>query len=224
MAAAGHAGDDVALYETVQAVGMELCPALGISIPVGKDSMSMKTVWRDADEIEHSVAAPVSCVISAFAPVEDTSLTLTPVLSSEDANSQLYFLDLSGGHQRLGCSSLAQVYEQVGCQTPDVNDPEKLKNGFLAVQQMVRQGLLGAYHDRSDGGVLVAAIEMAFASRCGLKLDFSSDSDDCLALLFNEELGMVLQIPDENFDQTHEIIETFDLVDCFKVIGQAVTG
>ena len=170
MAAAGHPGDDAALYETVKAVGMELCPALGIAIPVGKDSMSMKSVWHDQTGAEHSVTAPISCVISAFAPVTDTAKTLTPELQRPLQQSSLWLLDLSGGKQRLGCSALAQVFNQVGNQTPDVDDADLLKRGWRAVQEMLDRGLISAYHDRSDGGLLAASLEMSFAARCGLQL------------------------------------------------------
>jgi len=132
MAAAGHNGDDAALYETVQAIGMELCPELGIAIPVGKDSMSMKTVWQDQRGDSHSVTSPVSCVISAFAPVDNVDLTLTPELNTENQSS-IMLLDLSGGKQRLACSILAQVYKQVGTQTPDVDDSQLLKNGCISL-------------------------------------------------------------------------------------------
>ena len=196
MAAANHEGDDAALYETVKAVGMELCPALGIAIPVGKDSMSMKSVWRDQNDHERSVTSPVSCVISAFAPVVDVNKTITPAMSSGFENSSLILIDLSGGKQRLGCSALAQVYQQVGTQTPDVDSAKLLKNGFNTVQAILEKGLISAYHDRSDGGLIVSALEMAFASRCGL--DINLKTDDLLATLFNEELGMLVQVTDAN--------------------------
>jgi len=195
MAAAGHTGDDAALYETVKAVGMELCPDLGIAIPVGKDSMSMKSVWQDNDNNERSVTSPVSCVISAFAPVLDINKTLTPELDLS-SDSELLLVDLASGQQRLACSALAQVYNQVGTQTPDVDDASVLKNGFLAIQSLIEQSLITAYHDRSDGGLIVAALEMAFASRCGLELDVKAD--DALAALFNEELGALIQVPTAN--------------------------
>ncbi len=224
MAAAGHPGDDAALYETVKAVGMELCPALGIAIPVGKDSMSMKSVWQDKTGEEHSVTAPISCVITAFAPVVDTAKTLTPVLQTPVENSQLYFLDLSAGQQRLGCSSLAQVFNQVGTQTPDVDDAALLKKGFIATQRMLEGGLLDAYHDRSDGGLITAVIEMAFASRCGLDLSLTNGRDDNLAALFNEELGMLLQVSNNNATAVNQIIEEAGLGEQFSSIGKAVLG
>jgi len=229
MAAAGHPGDDAALYETVKAVGMELCPALGIAIPVGKDSMSMKSVWQDEQGKERSVTAPVSCVISAFAPVLDTAKTLTPVLAKPYSTSKLYMLDLSGGQQRLACSSLAQVYNQVGCTTPDVDDAQLLKHGFIALQEMLQQDLLRAYHDRSDGGLITAALEMAFASRCGLSLTLAEELgggelDALLPYLFNEELGVLLQIRDDQLAEVQQILSKFDLHPHFSCIGSAQDG
>ncbi len=220
MAAAGHEGDDVALYETVKAVGMELCPNLGIAIPVGKDSMSMKSVWQDEQGDTRSVTSPVSCVISAFAPVDDTDKTLTPVLSGNGAD--LILLDLSSGQQRLGGSILAQVYNQVGTKTPDVDDADLLKRGFLAVQELVRDEVLSAYHDRSDGGLISTLLEMAFASRCGL--DISLDSVDTLAVLFNEELGAVLEVPVDKRAQFDSVIAKFDLTDAVLALGKATIG
>jgi phosphoribosylformylglycinamidine synthase len=208
MAAAGHPGDDAALYATVKAVGMELCPQLGIAIPVGKDSMSMKSVWQDSGGQEHSVTAPVSCVISAFAPVVDANKVLTPVLDTAP-DASVYLLDLSGGQQRLACSVLAQVYGQVGHETPDVDDPKLLKNGLLAVQKLVANSLLTAYHDRSDGGVLTALCEMAFASRCGLHVMLDGEPESPLAQLFNEELGILLQIKPERLADAQSVLAEF---------------
>ncbi len=220
MAAAGHTGDDAALYETVKAVGMELCPELGIAIPVGKDSMSMKTVWQDPAGETRSVTAPVSCVISAFAPVLDTDKTVTPVLKEQD--SELVLIDLSGGKQRLACSILAQVYNQVGTQTPDVDDSALLKNGFLAIQKLLDDSLLSAYHDRSDGGLLTAALEMAFAGRMGL--DLNVNGEDALAALFNEELGALVQVSSANKARFEQVINEFGLAEHIRVVGKPVTG
>jgi len=219
MAAAGHSGDDAALYETVKAVGMELCPDLGIAIPVGKDSMSMKSVWQDESGNERSVTAPVSCVISAFAPVDDTNKTLTPALDTSSA-SNLLLIDFASGQERLACSALAQVYNQVGSQTPDVDNPSVLKNGFLAVQELIEQGLISAYHDRSDGGLISTVLEMAFASRCGLAL--SIDSDDALATLFNEELGAVIQVLTSNQAKVDQVLTKYGF-DAIK-LGSPVAG
>ncbi|NND82476.1 MAG: phosphoribosylformylglycinamidine synthase [Gammaproteobacteria bacterium] len=230
MAAAGHPGDDSALYETVRAVGMELCPALGIAIPVGKDSMSMKSVWQQ-DGRQHSVTAPVSCVISAFAPVNDVSRTLTPVLqvqytgTEEHAEqSRLILVDLAAGQQRLACSALAQVYQQVGQETPDVDDPQILKNGFNALQAALRAGLLSAYHDRSDGGLIVTLLEMAFAARCGLELDLVGDAGAELALLFNEELGAVVQVDAQHRAAFDALMQQAGLAESCIDLGVATRG
>jgi len=225
MAAAGHTGDDATLYETVQAIGMELCPALGIAIPVGKDSMSMKSAWLDADGKQRSVTAPVSCVISAFAPVDNINKTLTPVLDISgdgENNSTLLLLDLSGGKQRLACSVLAQVYQQVGTQTPDVDDSELLKNGFLALQNLVDNELISAYHDRSDGGLLITLLEMAFASRCGLNICLKDDN--ALSALFNEELGVVVQVSMANKQRVASVLADYGLSDHVSELGYPTNG
>ncbi len=193
MAAAGHPGEDAKLYETVKAIGMELCPALGISVPVGKDSMSMKTVWQDGDT-KREMAAPLSLIISGFAPITDVRRTLTPQLRTDLGESELILIDLGKGANRLGASALAQVYKQVGHHGADLNDPEALKHFFAAIQGLNKDGLLLAYHDRSDGGLFATVCEMAFAGRCGLALDISELGEDVLAALFSEELGAVIQI------------------------------
>jgi phosphoribosylformylglycinamidine synthase len=191
MAAAGAPGQDAALYDAVRAVGMELCPALGIAIPVGKDSMSMRTAWDDK-----SVVSPVSLIVSAFARVPDVRNALTPLLDTQTANTCLVLVALSG-QQRLGGSMLAQCYEQFGSDVPDVDDPQALKTFFAGVQALRSQGKVLAYHDRSDGGLIATLCEMAFASRCGLHVDLP---DDGLAGLFNEELGAVLQVRRSDMD------------------------
>jgi phosphoribosylformylglycinamidine synthase len=187
MAAAGSPGEDAALYDTVQAVGLELCPQLGIAIPVGKDSLSMKTVWDDK-----TMTAPLSLIITAFAPVSDIRATLTPQLQAQD--SVLILIDLGQGKNRLGGSVLAQVYNQLGNQAPDVDDADLLKRFFDTVQKLNQDQLLLAYHDRSDGGLLAAAAEMMFAGRRGVDLQLAGLDGDVLSLLFNEELGAVVQV------------------------------
>ncbi|RBP50959.1 phosphoribosylformylglycinamidine synthase [Arenicella xantha] len=223
MAAGGHSGDDAALYATVKAVGMELCPELGIAIPVGKDSMSMKSVWLDEQRKERSVTAPVSCIISAFAPVDDVRKTCTPELDLA-SESGLYLLDLSGGQQRLGCSILAQVFGQVGTETPDVDSSTLLKSGLLAIQTMIADGLLLAYHDRSDGGLVTALLEMAFASRCGLDIKLSGDQSSSLSVLFNEELGVVLQIADSQLARVNTVLDQANISHALLPLGKAVSG
>jgi len=195
MAAAGHPGEDAALYDTVRAVALELCPALGISIPVGKDSMSMKTVWQDASGAQRAVTAPLSLIVSAFAPVIDVRRTLTPQLRTDKGETDLILVDLAKGANRLGGSALAQVYGQLGDAAPDVDDPRMLRLFFHVIQALNELGFAYAYHDRSDGGLLATICEMAFAGRTGVRIDLSDLGSDPIAALFNEELGAVLQVP-----------------------------
>ncbi len=226
MAAAGHPGEDARLYETVKAVGMELCPALGITIPVGKDSMSMKTRWQD-NGVDKSVTAPLSLVVSGFAPVQDIRSTLTPQLRLDKGETDLVLVDLGRGQNRLGASILAQVYGQIGRQVPDVDDAEDLAAFFAVIQGLNADGLLLAYHDRSDGGLAAAAAEMAFAGHCGLTLtlDGLADSrDELAAVLFNEELGAVLQVRREDTEAVLAQFSGAGLADCVAVIGQPVAG
>lgn len=196
MSAADHAGENQALYDAVHAVGMELCPALGIAVPVGKDSMSMRTAWEDGDE-QKSVTAPLSLAITGFAPVSDALKTLTPQINLEQDESDLILIDLGGGQHRLGGSALAQVYGQVGNECPDLDDAEDLKAFFSVIQGLNADGKLLAYHDRSDGGLLVTLLEMAFAAHAGLeiKLDWLIDEAyESVDALFAEELGAVIQV------------------------------
>ncbi len=193
MAAAGHPGEDARLYEAVHAVGCELAPALGIAIPVGKDSMSMSTVWHEAGQ-EKRVTAPLSLIVSAFAPVTDVRRALTPQLRLDQGDTELLLVDLGMGHHRLGGSALAQVYGQIGDEAPDLDDPAVLKTFFATIQQLNRDGLLLAYHDRSDGGLFVTLLEMAFAGGCGLAIDLAGLACAAPALLFSEELGAVIQV------------------------------
>ncbi len=193
MAAAGSEGQDAALYQTVQAVGLELCPALGIAIPVGKDSLSMRTVWQENGE-EKVVTSPVSLIISAFAPVADIRRTLTPRLVLDQGDTDLVLIDLGGGRNRLGGSALAQVYSQLGSECPDLEDAGQFKRFFNCIQFLNRQNQLLAYHDRSDGGLFVTLAEMAFAGRCGLQVELGDLGQDPLAVLFTEELGAVIQV------------------------------
>ncbi len=192
MAAAGHHGEDAALFDTVHAVGMELCPALGIGIPVGKDSMSMKSTWKDGEE-NKSVTSPLSLIVTAFAPCSDTRSTLTPQLLA-DPDTTLLLIDLGCGKNRMGGSALAQVYKQVGNVAPDVDSAASLKSFFELIQSLNSDGSLLAYHDRSDGGALVSLCEMSFASHIGLDVSLDELPGDALAALFNEELGAVVQV------------------------------
>ena len=226
MAAAGHPGEDARLYDTVKAVGMELCPALGITIPVGKDSMSMKTRWQD-EGADKSVTSPMSLIVTGFAPVVDVRQTLTPQLRLDKGETDLILIDLGRGQNRMGASILAQTYGLLGRQAPDVDDAEDLKAFFAVIQGLNADDMLLAYHDRSDGGLLVTALEMAFAGHCGLDLYLDALADNASelnAVLFNEELGAVIQVRQ---DATPEVLAQFSaagLGDCIAVIGQPVNG
>ncbi|MHB8742421.1 MAG: phosphoribosylformylglycinamidine synthase [Sulfuricaulis sp.] len=195
MAAAGHPGEDAALYDTVRAVALELCPALGVSIPVGKDSMSMKTVWQDNRGVKREVTAPLSLIVSAFAPVMDVRKTLTPQLRTDKGETDLILVDLGKGNNRLGGSALVQVYGKTGDEVPDVDDPRTLRLFFHVIQALNELGFAYAYHDRSDGGLFTTLCEMAFAGRTGVRVDLTKLGSDPVASLFSEELGAVLQVP-----------------------------
>jgi len=193
MAACGHEGEDARLFDSVRAVGMELCPALGISIPVGKDSLSMKSVWR-VDNAQREMISPVTLNISAFAPVADARRTLTPELRMDAGDTDLILLDLGNGQHRMGGSALAQVFGATGETPPDVDDADLLKAFFVGVRCLSRENLLLAYHDRSDGGLFVTLCEMAFAARCGLTVHLDALGHDDAGILFSEELGAVIQV------------------------------
>jgi phosphoribosylformylglycinamidine synthase len=205
MAPAGHPGEDAALFDTVKAVGMELCPALGISIPVGKDSMSMKTVWDDAGQ-QKSVTAPISLVVTAFATTQDIRKTLTPQLKSVEEGSRLLLIDLGRGQNRMGGSALAQVYGVLGDCAPDVDNPEDLRGFFNQIQALNQAGKILAYHDRSDGGLFVTLVEMAFAGRKGLNISLDSIAGDVKAILFNEELGAVIQVKNSECNAIYQTL------------------
>ena len=219
MAPAGHPGEDAGLYDAVKAVGEELCPKLGIAIPVGKDSMSMKTVWDD-EKGNHSVTAPLSLIISAFAPVEDVSLTLTPELRTDKGDSDLILIDLGKGKNRLGATCLAQVYKKLGHHSADLEDPNSLKNFFSVIQKLNKKGLLLAYHDRSDGGLLATVCEMAFAGHSGINISLDELGDSSIASLFNEELGAVIQVQHEYTDEVLAELHDVGLTHYSHVIGQ----
>jgi len=197
MAAAGEPGEDAALYDTVRAVALDFCIALGVSIPVGKDSLSMRTTWRDGP-IDKSVTAPVSLIVSAFAPVDDVRACLTPLLRLE-GDTLLVHLDLAGGRRRLGASALAQAFGQIGDEAPDV-EADRLAAFFSLVQQLRGDGALLAYHDISDGGLFVTLCEMAFASRCALDVRVPGPASNVIATLFAEELGAIVQVRCERAD------------------------
>ena len=219
MAAAGHPGEDAALFDTVRAVAMELCPQLGISIPVGKDSLSMKTTW-DENGRRKEVTAPLSLVVSAFAPVADVRATLTPQLRTDRGDTELVLIDLGGGLCRMGGSALAQVYEQTGNTAPDV-DAARLKAFFGVVQKLNRDGKLLAYHDRSDGGLFAAVCEMLFAGRTGASLRIESipGGKTALEFLFNEELGCVIQVRRADVTAVQKAFSESGLEPCCLAIG-----
>ena len=217
MAPAGHPGEDANLFDTVRAVGLELCPALGIGIPVGKDSLSMKTVW-ERDGQTHSVTAPLSLIVSAFAPVADVRRSLTPQLHT-DGDTELWLIDLGAGRNRLGGSCLAQVYKALGDQPADLDDPERLKGFFQAVQKLNRDGLLQAYHDRSDGGLFVTLAEMAFAAQTGLDIRLDGLGASTLEILFAEELGAVLQIRAQDRERLLAVLRETGLAAFSHAIG-----
>ena len=199
MAAVGHQDEDQHLFDSVLAVGEEFCPALGLTIPVGKDSLSMRTKWQD-DGQDKSVASPVSLIITGFSPAEDVARTLTPQLDTEQ-DTRLILIDLGQGSNRLGGSALAQVYNQLGDVTPDIA-PAVLQGFFNELTSLKEDGQILAYHDRSDGGLLATVLEMAFASRCGLNLNLSDLPGTTLEKLFNEELGAVIQVAATDVDAT----------------------
>jgi phosphoribosylformylglycinamidine synthase len=207
MAAAGSPGEDAILYQTVEAVS-DFCVALGVSIPVGKDSMSMRTAWEDAGET-HEVIAPLSLVVTAFAVLEDVRGTLTPQLAAEP-DTVLLLLDLGQSRNRLGGSALAQVYDQLGSDAPDIDDASMLSRLADALAALKEASLVLAYHDRSDGGLIVALLEMAFAGRAGLDVDVGAAGDP-LAALFSEEIGVVLQVRRRDLDRVHEICASHGL-------------
>lgn len=223
MAAAGAPGEDARLYEAVRAVGMELCPALELTIPVGKDSMSMRTVWTGEGGETRAVRSPVSLVISAFARVKDVRLAVTPQLQ-RDEQSRLLVVDLGRGKNRLGMSAFAQVTEQVGTAVPRVDSPSELRAFFEVMQQLLREGRVLAYHDRSDGGLFVALAEMCFAGRVGATIDIARihaapGVGSNMHVLFSEELGAVLQVRRSDRETVLEVFARAGLGDLVFDVG-----
>lgn len=248
MAACGVEGEDAKLYDTVKAVGMALCPALGISIPVGKDSLSMQTRWHDADAgVDKAVRSPVSLIVTAFAPVYDVNATLTPELVKSVETTRLLLIDIAQGKQRMAQSIVAQITGQVGARSdvPDCDDAAVLKQAFLAVQALRRQGLILAYHDKSDGGLFAAAAEMAFAAQTSVALNLdlltinphAADAGDfkingvqlavqrqeaLIKALFNEELGMLVQIRKDDTSAVMDVLRAHGLGAHAHVVGQVM--
>ena len=227
MVAAGEAGEDANLYDTVKTVGMELCPALGICIPVGKDSMSMRTSWQDSQGKDHKQVSPLSLMVTGFSSVKDVRKTATPDLKSTD--SALLLLDLGAGKNRLGGSTLAQVYNQIGNATPDLDDPEKFKGFFNAVQELLANELILSYHDKGDGGLLATVAEMAIAGRKGINVvldkalggtsSASSAEQQALPALFSEELGAVIEIDKTKLAEVMTVLSKNGVSDITHLIG-----
>jgi phosphoribosylformylglycinamidine synthase len=232
MVAAGEPGEDANLYDTVKTVGMELCPALGICIPVGKDSMSMRTSWQDSEGKDHKQVSPLSIMVSGFSSVEDVRKTATPDLKSTD--SALLLLDLGAGKNRLGGSTLAQVYNQIGNATPDLDDPEKFKGFFNAIQELLANDLILAYHDRGDGGLLATLAEMCIAGRKGInvildklvsqKLEDGSEKLETLSSLFSEELGAVIEIDKSKLAAAMAVLAKHNVSDITHLIGNTAVA
>jgi phosphoribosylformylglycinamidine synthase len=243
MAACGQPGQDAALFDTVKAVGMELCPALGLSIPVGKDSLSMRTTWKD-EAGDKAVISPVSLIVSAFAPVSDVRATLTPQLRTDLGDTALILIDLGRGKNRMAASALAQVMQQLGDHVPDADSADDLRHFFEAIQQLNQQQMLLAYHDRSDGGLFATLCEMAFAGRAGITVNLdilvtegehASDwgdsknwasqvdvrrNDLTLRALFAEELGAVIQVPADQKSEAMNVLREHGLGACSHIIGK----
>ncbi|HEY0061957.1 MAG TPA: phosphoribosylformylglycinamidine synthase [Telluria sp.] len=243
MAACGQPGQDAALFDTVKAIGMELCPALGISIPVGKDSLSMRTTWKDDGEAK-AVSSPVSLIVSSFAPVADIRRSLTPQLQTGAGETALIVIDLGRGKGRLGASALSLVTQQLGNEVPDVDSAEDLKGFFASIQQLNKEGKLLAYHDRSDGGLFATLCEMAFAGRAGVTVNLdiltmegehAADWGDAknwagqvaerrneltLRALFNEELGAVIQVRADDKTAVMNVLREHNLGACSHIIGK----
>ncbi|HET8897675.1 MAG TPA: phosphoribosylformylglycinamidine synthase, partial [Rhodanobacteraceae bacterium] len=222
MAAVDQAGDDAALFDAVRAVGKELGPALGISIPVGKDSLSMRVRWQ-ADGAAQTTLAPVSLVVSAFARVADVRGSLTPQLALDRGHTDLWLLDLGGGRDRLGGSALTQVFNRGGGVPPDLDNPAQLKALAALIRDARRNGLLLAYHDRGDGGLLATLVEMAFASHCGLEIHLDGWGEASLRALFSEELGVVVQVPNANREEFMALLVRHNLAGVAHAIGHPIS-
>ena len=237
MAAAGHPGEDARLFDAVKAVGMALCPALELSIPVGKDSLSMQAQWTQTnasgDVEQHKSVSPVSLIVTAFAAVEDARAQLTPLLS-RDGETELWLIGLGAGRKRLGGSILAQVYDGFGgrhgddagpaVQVPDLDDPERLRGLFELMRDARERSLVLAYHDRSDGGAFAALCEMAFCSHLGLDITLDDWGDDALRTLFCEELGAIVQVSTEDRAEFADLVAQHGLIECAQRIARPSTA
>ena len=235
MAAANHPGEDALLFEAVRAVGMQLCPEIDLSIPVGKDSLSMQAQWHAGDGAQKSVS-PVSLVITAFAPIADARAQLTPLLSREE-DSELWLIGLGAGKKRLGGSVLAQCHPGAGGNVlpafagddaedsvPDLDDPQRLRDFFELIRDAREAGVLLAYHDRSDGGAFATLCEMAFAAHCGLDIQLDGWGDDAFRTLFAEELGAVVQVAAEDRAAFADLVERHALTECAQRIARPTSA
>lgn len=230
MSATGHPGEDAGLFDAVRVVSEELCPELGLTIPTGKDSLSMKTCWQQGDK-KLEMISPLSLVITAFARVEDIRSTVTPQLQisteymyDQKDNNALLLIDLGVGHNGLGGTALAQVYRQLGDKTADIRNVSQLSGFFKAIQSLIADHALLAYHDRSDGGLFVTLAEMAFAGHCGIDVNIESLGEDTLAVIFNEELGAVIQVSNQNRSKVEKCLADHGLSDCVHYLGYATVG
>jgi len=226
MAPAGHPGEDAGLYDAVKTVGMDICPELGITVPVGKDSMSMKSVWNDKGE-DKSVTAPLTLIVSAFSPVQDVRATLTPQLRMDQGDSELLLIDLGSGLNRMGGSALAQVYGKIGNDSPDLDNTGLFKSFFKAIQKLNNKKQLLAYHDRSDGGLFTSLLEMSFAGHCGLNIELNTlcaDLNEIIPALFNEELGAVIQIRKADHDVVLACFKDLSMENNVHFIAQPVNN
>ena len=213
MSASGHTGEDAKLFEAVKAVGMDLCPELGLTVPVGKDSMSMKSSWTEGGQ-DKSVTSPLSLIITAFSKTPDVRLQITPLLDTT-TDSELLLIDLGLGQNRMGGSCLAQVFNQIGNIAPNLDDSALFKRFFTVINQLNKDGLISAYHDRSDGGVITTLLEMAFASHTGLTIN----TDASIESLFNEELGCVIQVKSENKHAVADALKAAGIASCTHLIA-----
>ncbi|OED42283.1 phosphoribosylformylglycinamidine synthase [Chromatiales bacterium (ex Bugula neritina AB1)] len=218
MAASGHGGEDAALFDTVTAVARDFCPLLGISIPVGKDSLSMQTVWQQQGQTE-TVSAPLSLIITAFAPVKDVRMARTPELKVTADDSVLLLIDLGMGKDRLAGSALAQVFNQIGHECPDIDDPLKLRALYTCMQELMLQELILACHDRSDGGLFTTVAEMAFAANTGVALSLKANRNGALGNLFAEEAGLVIQVERAALAAVELAFRQHGLAECVSQIG-----
>jgi phosphoribosylformylglycinamidine synthase len=231
MAAANHNGEDALLFDAVKAVGMELCPQIDLSIPVGKDSLSMQAQWQ-VDGVAQKSVSPVSLIITAFAPVSDVRTQLTPLLSRED-DSDLWLIGLGAGKQRMGGSVLAQCHPHAGevdgvvafgGDVPDLDDPQRLRDFFELIRDAREAGVVLAYHDRSDGGAFATLCEMAFAAHCGLDIQLDGWGDDPFRTLFSEELGAVVQVASEDRAAFADLVERHALTECAQRIAKPTSA